>query len=72
MIDNILECDNNIRDRENACKQRIQMEEARDHDIDVAEQQKSKLDTDLLLMLKDIGSGLFLFDYAYYIILRQY
>ena len=71
MIDNILECDSNIRDRENACKQRIQMEEARDHDIDVAEQQKSKLDTDLLLMLKDIGSGLFLFYYAY-IILRQY
>ncbi|XP_043507403.1 structural maintenance of chromosomes protein 5 isoform X1 [Frieseomelitta varia] len=56
MIDNILDCDSNIRDRENTCKQRIQMEEARDHDIDVAEQQKSKLDTDLLLMLKDIGS----------------
>mgnify|MGYP004575459485 CR=1 FL=1 len=71
MMDNILDCDNNIRDCENTCKQRIHMEEVRDYDIDVAQQQKSKLDTDLLLMLKDIGSGLLLFDYAY-IILRQY
>ncbi|KAG9429029.1 structural maintenance of chromosomes protein 5 [Apis mellifera carnica] len=56
MMDDILDCDNNIKDCENTCKHRIQMEEARDHDIDIAQQQKSKLDNDLLLMLKDIGS----------------
>ena len=56
MMDNILECENNIRDSENTCKQRIQSEEARDNDIDVAQQQKSKLDSDLSLILKDIGS----------------
>ncbi|KOC65567.1 Structural maintenance of chromosomes protein 5 [Habropoda laboriosa] len=56
MMDDILECENNIRESENGCKQRIQIEEARDHDIDLAQQQKNKLDNDLLLMLKDIGS----------------
>ncbi|CAK9812836.1 Structural maintenance of chromosomes protein 5 [Anthophora plagiata] len=56
MMDDILECEDNIRECENACKQRIQTEEARDHDIDLAQQQKNKLDNDLLLMLKDIGS----------------
>lgn len=57
MMDKILECENSIRDSENTCKQRIQTEEARDNDIDVAQQQKSKLDSDLSLILKDIGSG---------------
>ncbi|CAK9827391.1 Structural maintenance of chromosomes protein 5 [Anthophora retusa] len=56
MMDDILECEDNIRECENTCKQRIQTEEARDHDIDLAQQQKNKLDNDLLLMLKDIGS----------------
>ena len=56
MMDKILECENSIRDSENTCKQRIQTEEARDNDIDVAQQQKSKLDSDLSLILKDIGS----------------
>ncbi|XP_017753000.1 PREDICTED: structural maintenance of chromosomes protein 5 [Eufriesea mexicana] len=56
LMDDIQDCDNNVRDCENACKQRIQMEKARDHDIDVAQQQKNKLDNDLSVMLKDIGS----------------
>ncbi|XP_043597499.1 structural maintenance of chromosomes protein 5 [Bombus pyrosoma] len=56
MIDNIVDCENDVKDCENSCKQRIQVEEARDHDIDIAQKQKKKLDNDLLLMLKDIGS----------------
>lgn len=64
MMDDIQDRDNNVRDCENACKQRIQAEKARDHDIDVAQQQKNKLDNDLLVMLKDIGSGLFIFNYT--------
>lgn len=67
MMDDILDCDNNIKDCENTCKHRIQMEETRDHDIDIAQQQKSKLDNDLLLMLKDIGSGLFYFNCILYL-----
>lgn len=59
MIDNIVDYENDVKDCENSCKQRIQIEEARDHDIDIAQKQKKKLDNDLLLMLKDIGSGLF-------------
>ncbi|XP_076169145.1 structural maintenance of chromosomes 5 isoform X2 [Ptiloglossa arizonensis] len=55
ILDEILDCENIIRDCENTCKQRIQTEEARDHDIDVAEQQKHKLENDLSLTLKDIG-----------------
>ncbi|XP_076630120.1 structural maintenance of chromosomes 5 isoform X2 [Colletes latitarsis] len=55
LIDDVLDCENNIKDCENKCKQRIQIEEARNHDIDVAKLQKHKLDNDLSLMLKDIG-----------------
>ncbi|XP_053989694.1 LOW QUALITY PROTEIN: structural maintenance of chromosomes protein 5 [Hylaeus volcanicus] len=54
MMDDILDCENNIKECENTCKQRIQTEEARDHDINVAEQQKNKLDNDLSAILKDI------------------
>ncbi|XP_043259906.1 structural maintenance of chromosomes protein 5 isoform X2 [Colletes gigas] len=56
LLDDILDCENNIRDCGNKCKQRIQIEETRNHDIDVAKLQKYKLDNDLSLMLKDIGS----------------
>ncbi|XP_017884045.1 structural maintenance of chromosomes protein 5 [Ceratina calcarata] len=56
MINDIADCDSAIIDRENVCKKRIQMEETRDRDIKVAEQSKSKLDNDLLLMLEETGS----------------
>ncbi|XP_076240283.1 structural maintenance of chromosomes 5 isoform X2 [Calliopsis andreniformis] len=56
MLDDILDCENNIRECENTCKQRIQTEEARDNDIAVARQQKSKFDNDLALILRDTGS----------------
>ncbi|XP_076749456.1 structural maintenance of chromosomes 5 isoform X2 [Xylocopa sonorina] len=56
IMDDILECKNKIRFCENECEQRIETEKARDRDINVAKQQKSKLDNDLSLMLKDIGS----------------
>lgn len=46
MLDDILDCENNVRECENTCKHKIRMEEARDNDIDVARQQKSKLDND--------------------------
>lgn len=57
MMDDILECENTIKASETKCKQRIQTEEARDHDIDVAQQQKDKLSNDLTLIMNDIGSG---------------
>lgn len=57
MLDDILDCENNVRECENTCKHKIRMEEARDNDIDVARQQKSKLDNDLSIILKDIESG---------------
>ncbi|XP_076229234.1 structural maintenance of chromosomes 5 isoform X2 [Nomia melanderi] len=56
MMDDILECENAINASEAKCKQRIQAEEARDHDIEVAQQQKDKLSSDLTLILNDIGS----------------
>ncbi|XP_015433616.1 PREDICTED: structural maintenance of chromosomes protein 5 [Dufourea novaeangliae] len=56
MMDDVLECENRIKECEISCKQRIQTEEARDHDIEVAQQQKNKLDNDLTLILNDIGS----------------
>ncbi|XP_034178803.2 structural maintenance of chromosomes 5 [Osmia lignaria lignaria] len=56
MLNDILEFENGIKEHETACKHRIQVEEARDHDIDVVKQQKNKLEDDLSLILKGIGS----------------
>lgn len=64
MMDDILACENNIRECENTCRQRIQIEEARDNDIEVAQQQKEKLGDDLAVMLGDIGSGMHYYLYC--------
>ena len=45
MMDNIVDYENDVKDCENSCKQRIQIEEARDHDIDIAQKQKKNLIT---------------------------
>ncbi|XP_035736266.1 structural maintenance of chromosomes protein 5-like [Vespa mandarinia] len=52
----ILEIENEIKEIENECSRRIQAEQNRDQDINLAQQQKNKLDNDLSLMIKDIGS----------------
>lgn len=56
MLDDILELEKSIKEHETTCKHRIQVEEARDHDIDVVKQQKNKLEDDLSLILKGIES----------------
>lgn len=56
LMNEILQCENDVKETENACSRRIQAEKARDQDIYLAQQQKSKLDNDLKLMIKDIDS----------------
>ncbi|XP_078052832.1 structural maintenance of chromosomes 5 [Augochlora pura] len=55
VMDDILKYENRIKDYEVNCRQRIQTEEARDHDIEIEQQQKNKLNSDLVMILKDIG-----------------
>lgn len=61
----ILQIENEIKEIENECSRKIQAEQNRDQDINLAQQQKSKLDNDLSLMIKDIGSGLYFTQYSY-------
>ncbi|XP_076285291.1 structural maintenance of chromosomes 5 [Lasioglossum baleicum] len=56
MMNVIMEHENKVKECEITCRQRIQTEEARDADIEVEQQQKTKLDSDLTLILNDIGS----------------
>ncbi|RLU20141.1 hypothetical protein DMN91_006747 [Ooceraea biroi] len=56
MMNNILTCENRIKESENTCSRRIQVEQNRDQDINLAQQQKCKLENDLFLMIDDIGS----------------
>lgn len=63
----ILQIENEIKDIEDECSRRIQVEQNRDQDIHLAQQQKSKLDNDLSLMIKDIGSGLYFMQFVVYI-----
>ncbi|XP_076647779.1 structural maintenance of chromosomes 5 [Halictus rubicundus] len=56
MMNIIVEHENKVKECEAICRQRIQTEETRDHDIEVEQQQKNKLDSDLTLILNDIGS----------------
>lgn len=57
-MDKILDCENNIKEIEDVCSRRIQAEERRDHDINLAQQQKCKLENDFSLMINEMGSGL--------------
>ncbi|KAI4478557.1 hypothetical protein M0804_011880 [Polistes exclamans] len=56
VMTNILKVENEIKESENECSSRIQAEQNRNQDINLAQQQKNKLDNDLSLMIKDIGS----------------
>ncbi|KAK2582225.1 hypothetical protein KPH14_004573 [Odynerus spinipes] len=56
LMTEIVRSENDIKETENSCSRRIQAEQSRDQDISLAQQQKSKLDNDLSLMIKDIGS----------------
>ncbi|XP_076377305.1 structural maintenance of chromosomes 5 isoform X3 [Megalopta genalis] len=55
VMDDIVKYENMIKDCEVTCRHRVQTEEARDHDIEIEQQQKNKLDSDLTLILEDIG-----------------
>ncbi|XP_050458298.1 structural maintenance of chromosomes protein 5 [Cataglyphis hispanica] len=56
VINEILSCENRIKESENTCSRRIQTEENRDQDIKLAQQQKSKLENDFSLMINEIGT----------------
>lgn len=57
-MDEILSIETKIKDVENACLRRIQVEQTRDQDINLRQQKKCKLENDLSLMINEIGSGL--------------
>lgn len=57
-MDKILNTEGKIKEVEDTCLRRIQAEETRDQDINLLQQKKSKLENDLSLMIKEIGSGL--------------
>lgn len=57
MINEILSYENRIKESENTCSRRIQVEENRDQEINLAQQQKSKLENDFSLMINEIGTG---------------
>lgn len=63
----IFQIENEIKEVENECSRKIQAEQNRDQDINLAQQQKSKLDNDLSLMIKDIGSGLYFCKFIVYV-----
>jgi len=57
-MNEILNCENKIKETEDTCSRRIQVEQTRDQDINLAQQQKCKLENDFSLMIDEIGSGL--------------
>ena len=62
IMNEILNCENSIKDAENICSRNIQAEQTRDQDIKFAQQQKSKLENDFSLTINEMGSGNYLFD----------
>ncbi|XP_071557366.1 structural maintenance of chromosomes protein 5 [Temnothorax nylanderi] len=56
IMNDILSCENKIKEVENTCSRKIQAEQTRDQDIKLAQQQKSKLENDFSLMIEEIGS----------------
>ncbi|XP_071634268.1 structural maintenance of chromosomes protein 5 [Temnothorax longispinosus] len=56
IMNDILSCENKIKEAENICSRNIQAEQTRDQDIKLAQQQKSKLENDFSLMIEEIGS----------------
>lgn len=58
VLDEILNCENRIKESENTCSYKIQAEQNRDQDIKLAQQQKNKLENDFSLMINEIGTGL--------------
>ncbi|KAL0107255.1 hypothetical protein PUN28_015650 [Cardiocondyla obscurior] len=56
IMNEILNCENSIKEAEHTCSRKIQMEQTRDQDIKLAQQQKCKLENDLSLMIDEVGS----------------
>lgn len=57
-MDDILSCENKIKNAEDTCSRKIQTEQTRDQDIKLAQNQKSKLENDFALTIDEVGSGL--------------
>lgn len=55
----IFKCETKIKEAESTSLRKIQAEQTRDQDIKLAQQQKSKLENDFSLTIKEIGSGLY-------------
>lgn len=56
LMKDILSYESTLKDCEDTCKHRIECEKARDSDIELARQQKSKLENDLSVIIQDNGS----------------
>jgi len=56
-MNEILSSENKIKDVEDTCSRKIQTEQTRDQDINLAQQQKSKLENDFSLTIEEMGSG---------------
>jgi len=56
-MNEILNSENKIKDAENTCSRKIQAEQTRDQDINLAQQQKSKLENDFSLTIEEMESG---------------
>ncbi|XP_012530407.1 structural maintenance of chromosomes protein 5 [Monomorium pharaonis] len=56
IMNEILNCENKIKDVEETCSRQIQTEQNRDQEINLAQQQKSKLENDFSLVINEFGS----------------
>ncbi|KAL6263333.1 hypothetical protein P5V15_006130 [Pogonomyrmex californicus] len=56
IMNEILSCENKIKEAENTCSHKIQTEQSRDENVNLAQQQKCKLENDFALMVNEIGS----------------
>lgn len=57
-MDGILSCESKVKEEEDTCSRKIQAEQTRDQDINLAQQQKCKLENDFALTIDEMGSGL--------------
>lgn len=57
IMDEIISYDDKIKDTQDTYSRKIQAEQNRDQDINLAQQQKCKLENDLSRMIDEIGSG---------------
>lgn len=56
LMDEILNYESHLKECEDTCRHRVETEKARDSDIELVRQQKSKLENDLSVIIQDNGS----------------